>query len=471
LSNSADNQGGGYVTYGAVAELWRCKAKEVLIPGPAGTGKSRGVMEKVNFFLMKYQNSRGLFVRKTRASMSETILPDFEEDVAIGIATGGRQRDNRASYRYPNGSILVLGGMDKQTRIMSSKYDIIAVFEATELTEEDWENLLTRLRSLKGPYRQIIGDCNPQHPTHWLRRRCDRLANAESPMAEIPSTHKDNPKLWDQDKQEWTAFGREYIFGTLGNMTGHRRARLLEGKWAASEGLVYPEFDAAVHVIQAMPEGWESWRRIRSIDFGFVHPWVCQWWAIDGDGRMYLYREIYRAKRTTDEHAAEINALSKGETYDATVTDHDADVRAILDKAGIQSTLAEKAAVAGRDAVHARLRVQGDGRPRLFVLAGCTTEVDADLYEKKRPTSTLAEFDCYVYPPGKDGKSDKEEPIKDNDHGMDAMRYAAMWMDSANKGYGAWVGASTGETKPRGEISSPARDTMTRTELETRMFA
>ncbi len=441
------------------------------MPGPAGTGKSRGVMEKVNFYLMKYPNARGLFVRKTRASMSETILPDFEDDVAIGIVDGKRQRDNRASYRYPNGSILVLGGMDKQTRIMSSKYDIIAVFEATELTEEDWENLLTRLRSRKGPYRQIIGDCNPQHPSHWLRRRCDRLAASVSPMVEIPSTHKDNPTLWDHKKGEWTDFGREYIFGTLGNMSGHRRARLLEGRWAASEGLVYPEFNTSVHLLDRMPEGWESWRKIRSMDFGFVHPFVCQWWAIDGDGRMYLYRETYRANMTTDEHAARIKELSKGETYEATITDHDPDVRGILAKSGIQSVIAEKGHGAGRDAVHARLRVQGDGRPRLFVLAGCTHELDRDLYEKKRPTSTLAEFDSYIYPPGKDGKAEKEDPIKDNDHGMDAMRYAVMWLDSPNKGYGAWSGGSAKEPEPAAKVPTMDRDTLVRRDLEHRMFA
>jgi phage terminase large subunit len=423
------------------------------------------VLEKVHGFLMKHARSRGLIVRKTRASMTESVLVTFESHVVEGpeCTITNQQRRTRSSYDYANGSVLVVGGLDNPDRLMSTEYDIIAVFEATELTEDDWEKLTTRLRNGKAPYQQIIADCNPAAPTHWLKRRADR-----GQMTVFPSTHKDNPRLWDGT--DWTKEGLRYR-ATLDSLTGHRRARLLDGKWAASEGLVYPEFDASVHVIQAMPEGWESWRRIRSIDFGFVHPWVCQWWAIDGDGRMYLYREIYRAKRTTDEHAAEINALSKGESYDATVTDHDADVRAILDKAGIQSTLAEKAAVAGRDAVHARLRVQGDGRPRLFVLSGCTVEVDADLYEKKRPTSTLAEFDCYVYPPGKDGKSDKEEPIKDNDHGMDAMRYAAMWMDSANKGYGAWVGASTGTTPPRGEISSPARDTIQRTELESRMWA
>lgn len=453
-----------YNPHGAVREVWLSRAPEVLIPGGAGTGKTRGVLEKLHLYLLKHKGTRGLIVRKTRASMTESVLVTYESHVAkAGVNLGAMLRRTRSSYDYTNGSTLVVGGMDNADRIMSTEYDIIAVFEATELSEDDLEKLTTRLRNGKGPYHQLIADCNPAAPTHWIKRRADRGS-----MAVFNSTHKDNPRLWNGT--DWTPEGTRYL-ATLGSLTGHRRARLLDGKWAASEGLVYPEFDASVHVIQAMPDGWESWRRIRSIDFGFVHPWVCQWWAIDGDGRMYLYREIYRAKRTTDEHAAEINALSKGETYDATVTDHDADVRAILDKAGIQSVLAEKAAAAGRDAVHARLRVQGDGRPRLFVLAGCTVEVDAELYEKKRPTSTLAEFDCYVYPPGKDGKSDKEEPIKDNDHGMDAMRYAVMWMDSANKGYGAWVGASTGEAKPHAEMSPSTRDTMTRPELESRMWA
>jgi PBSX family phage terminase large subunit len=454
----------GYMPYGAVVSLWGSRASEVLIPGPAGTGKSRGVLEKVHLFLMNYAGARGLIVRKTRASMTESVLVTFESHVATaGCNLTNQQRRTRTAYDYVNGSSLVVGGMDNPDRLMSTEYDIIAVFEATELTEDDWEKLTTRLRNGKAPYQQIIADCNPAAPSHWLKRRADR-----GQMAVFASTHKDNPRLWDG--KGWTKEGVRYR-ATLDSLTGHRRARLLDGKWAASEGLVYPEFDAAVHVIQDMPAGWESWRRIRSMDFGFVHPFVCQWWAIDGDGRMYLYREVYRAKRTTDEHAAQINALSKGERYEATVTDHDPDVRGILAKAGIQSVLAEKGHGSGRDAVHARLRLQGDGKPRLYVLAGCTVEVDGDLYERKRPTSTLAEFDSYVYPPGRDGKAEKEEPVKECDDGMDAMRYAAMWLDSPNKGYGAWSGGSVQAPPATEEVSPINRDTINRRDLEHRMFA
>ena len=441
-----------YNTYGAVREVWSSHDPEVVIPGPAGTGKSMGVLAKVHLYMLKHAKSRGLIVRKTRASMTESALVTFETRVVqTGCDLTNQQRRTRSSYDYDNGSSLVVGGMDNPDRIMSTEYDIIAVLEATELTEDDWEKLTTRLRNGMGPYQQIIGDCNPAHPTHWLKRRIDRGA-----CVCFPSTHKDNPKLWDGSG--WTKEGKRYL-ATLDSLTGHRRARLLDGRWAASEGLVYPEFDAAVHVIQAMPAGWESWRRIRSMDFGYVHPFVCQWWAIDGDGRMYLYREIYRAKRTTDDHAAQINELSKGETYEATVTDHDPDVRGILAKAGIQTVLAEKNHIAGRDAVHARLRVQGDGRPRLYVLAGCTHEVDGDLYERKRPTSTLAEFDSYVYPPGRDGKAEKEEPVKECDDGMDAMRYAAMWMDSPSKTYGAWAGVTIPDAAPAKQTAPASKAT------------
>ena len=428
-----------YTTYGAAAALFSSHDAEVLIPGPAGTGKSRAVLEKVHLFLIKYAGARGLITRKTRVSMTESVLVTFESHVVrSNVCTiTNQQRRTRTSYDYTNGSTLVVGGLDNPDRIMSTEYDIIACFEATEATEDDWEKLMTRLRNGKAPYQQGIADCNPTTPTHWLKRRADR-----GQMTCLPSVHQDNPRLWDRKANDWTKEGRRYL-ATLGALTGHRRARLLDGKWAAAEGLVYSEFDASVHVVQSMPDGWQAWRKIRAIDFGYTHPFICQWWAIDGDGRMYLYRDLYMTGRTVADHAKQIIKLSEGETYDATITDHDAEDRATLRQAGIDSIAADKATTTGRDAVHARLCPAGDGRPRLYIYAGASVEVDAALYAAKRPTGTLAEFDCYVYPPGKDGKAAKEEPVKDNDHGMDAMRYAVMHMDSPNRTYGPYVSVHT----------------------------
>jgi hypothetical protein len=65
--------------------------------------------------------------------------------------------------------------------------------------------------------------------------------------------------------------------------------------------------------------------------------------------------------------------------------------------------------------------------------------MDQELYAAKKPTSTVQEFDAYVYPKGQDGKADKEEPVKVNDDGLDAARYAAMHLDGASAARGAFV--------------------------------
>lgn len=405
-----------YQPYGGALRLFYCRAPEVVLEGPAGTGKSIGLLEKVHLCLMKYPGARVLALRKTRKSMTESVLVSFEEKVLpegspVKGKDGGPSRAFRQSYIYPNKSELVIGGMDSADKIMSTEYDLIAVFEATELTEDDWERLTTRLRNGKMPYQQIIGDCNPAGPSHWLNQRC-LAGKAER----ILSRHTDNPSV------------TETYLDKLRALSGARRGRLYEGKWVAQEGLVYDEWGDA-NLIDRMPAGWQAWKKYRSIDFGFTNPFVCQWWAEDPDGRLYLYREIYRTKRLVQDHAGDIKRLSQGETYVRTAADHDAEDRATLDRHGVHTTPARKAITPGIQAVQARIRPAGDGRPRLYVLKGALVEADPELIEAKRPYSTEQEFGDYVWPKGADGKPNKELPVDDNNHGMDAMRYMVAALD------------------------------------------
>jgi hypothetical protein len=84
----------------------------------------------------------------------------------------------------------------------------------------------------------------------------------------------------------------------------------------------------------------------------------------------------------------------------------------------------------GTQAVSARLQKQADGKPRLFILRGALVEADGALEVAKRPVCLADEFPSYTWPRGVDGKPDKEQPVKDNDHGMDALRYAVMHQDA-----------------------------------------
>ena len=92
--------------HGAALEVLYAKGPEVLLSGPAGTGKSRAILEKLHACAEKYPGMRALIVRKTRESLSETGLFTFETKVVPeghAILTG-ILRNNRQHYHYPNGS-------------------------------------------------------------------------------------------------------------------------------------------------------------------------------------------------------------------------------------------------------------------------------------------------------------------------------------------------------------------------------
>lgn len=452
-----------YEPRGAARHLFENRGREILLSGPAGTGKSRACLEKLHMQALKWPGMRGLILRKTQKSLGSTALVTFREQVAAeAIAQGivrwyGGSQQEAAAYRYANGSRIVVGGMDQATKIMSSEYDIAYVQEAIELTVDDWEAITTRLRNGKMPYQQLVADTNPSQPKHWLKARCD-----EGKTQLLESRHADNPR-YVLDDGTHTEEGAAYM-ATLDNLTGVRKLRLKDGLWVAAEGIIYEGFDPAVHVVDRRPVP-ETWARLWSVDFGFTNPFVWQDWAIDPDGRLILVREVYRTKTLVEDHAEAILQLvtkpvpgverhPKETTLDAlnggrrrwaqprpqaVVCDHDAEDRATLERhLGLGTTAARKNVSAGIQAVATRLKPAGDGRPRLMLMRDTVARRDADLVEAKKPASTEEEIAGYVWAV-KPGGDLKEEPLKADDHGMDTMRYAVAHLDLGVKLNVRWL--------------------------------
>jgi phage terminase large subunit len=133
--------------------------------------------------------------------------------------------------------------------------------------------------------------------------------------------------------------------------------------------------------------------------------------------------------RLVEDFARQINQLSQGERIAATIADHDAEDRATLERYGIPTIAAMKAVSLGIQAVQTRLRKAGDGKPRLFIMTGALVEADPILLNDKKPVCTEQEVESYIWIPTKDGKLNKEAPLKENDHGMDPMRYLVAYVD------------------------------------------
>lgn len=428
-----------YEPWGAARAAFAYRGPELLLSGPAGTGKSRALIEKLHMMCLLNPKMRGLMVRKVRDTLSNTGLVTYREHVAKesiergDVSFYGGSASEPAQYRYPNGATINIGGMDKPTKIMSSEYDMIYVQEAIELTPTDWENLTTRLRNGKVSFQQLMADTNPDAPTHWLKARVDRGATFM-----LDTRHEDNPILCHADGS-YTTRGAAYMTA-LDNLTGVRKERLRYGRWAAAEGLIYEDFDRATH-LRKIGEIPQSWTRYWSVDFGYTNPFVLQCWAVDPDGRLHLYRELYRSGRLVEDHARHILGIvaPDGNWREprprAVICDHDAEDRATLERhLGMSTIPATKTVTDGIQAVQARLRKAGDGRPRITLDPTCTVEVDPELEGRQYPTSTIAEIPAYVWERAKEGsaaaeKAPKEEPRKLHDHGVDAMRYCVAHLD------------------------------------------
>ena len=443
-----------------------CRDGEVLLAGPAGTGKSFAALWKVHLMCLMNPGMRALVARKTLKSLTSTGLVTYQTWVAKHALArkdvvwfGGSMREP-AQFKYSNGSVIVVGGLDDPDKVMSTEYDLAYIQEATDVTLEDWEKVSSRLRNGVVSFQQLLADCNPQQPKHWLKQRCD----AGKTMM-LYSQHEDNPRLFDDDGVI-TEFGQDYI-ARLDALTGVRYLRLRKGKWAAAEGLIYEDWNPAVHLVdrRAVAPEWRpdhlplKWRRIWAIDFGYTNPFVWQQWAIDGDGRMYLEHEIYQTKTLVEDHAqAIIDVVSGRKTSEgagrtrewwypkpsAVICDHDAEDRATLDRklrehGVIGSIPAHKSVSDGIQAMQARLRLAGDGRPRMLLVRDALVARDASLVERGLPVCTEDEIEGYVWEPQKDGRPDKDAPLKLNDHGCDAARYAVAYEDLKGKARIRWL--------------------------------
>jgi PBSX family phage terminase large subunit len=424
---------------GAVRTLFRERPPSVVLSGPAGTGKSVGALMYVHLQMLSNGAARAVMLRKTHASLTASTLVSFRQKVAKeAIAAGivrfyGGSAQEPPAFRYRNGATITVGGMDRSTRVLSTEFDIALIDEATEMTEEDLDTIDGRLRNGALPVQQMIMCTNPGAPTHHLKARCD---DGRSRM--LYSRHVDNPRMY-QDGQ-WTDYGRTYL-GRLDNLRGVRRKRFMDGLWVAAEDVVFDEWDPAVHVVDRFVPP-EAWPRYWAIDWGFNNPSTVQFWAIDPDGTMWLYREIYHTQWTADRLARE---CLKHVTRDgsrtgvwtepkpkAIIADHDSGDRALFSRElGLPTRAADKRVKLGLQVAKNRLKIGANGKPRMYVMAGSLVSRDRDLADQKLPTCLIDEMTSYEWDrrPGHE-----DEPVKRYDHACDPFRYLSMRLDPPSGG-------------------------------------
>lgn len=230
----------------------RDKSKILLLTGSAGGGKSRCAGEKMVAYCVKYPGAMALMVRKTRESMTNsTVL--FVERTVLQDARGVRHFPSKNRFEFVNGSILAYGGMadEKQREQIRSigqdgSLDIVWMEEANKFFEEDYQEVVTRLRGKAADWRQVILTTNPDAPNHWIHKRL--MLGKEATV--FYSGALDNP------------YNPADYLETLGLLVGVQAQRLRLGQWVQAEGAVYPTFGPE-NIVLEEPD-WE-----RPVELGF----------------------------------------------------------------------------------------------------------------------------------------------------------------------------------------------------------
>ena len=401
------------IMVGSNRQIMETEATEVIASGSAGTGKSVSWLRKLHVTAVMYPGSRQAIIRKTRVSLTESALVTYEQKV-LGLnhpmLHTGATRAHRHNYTYPNGSEIIIAGLDTPSRVLSTEFDRIYVQEAIELNEEDWETLLSRLRNGKTPYHQLGGDTNPDAPAHWLNQRSLR---GQTPM--IFCKHEDNPRLyWDG---QWTQEGIEYL-SKLDALTGVRKERLRYGRWVQAEGVVYDNFSVESNVSEDAEYN-PDWRLVWGVDDGYAqgagvgtesyHPRVILLANITPQGGVNVFYEYLATGELSDMSVANVLALPYKHPDLAYIDSSAAELKARIWGAGISATGATHPVSEGIKNLR-RLICDGNGVRLLKVHPRCK--------------NLIREFQSYRYNVNSQAVAGEPKPIKQDDHALDALRYA-----------------------------------------------
>tara|TARA_R100001594_G_scaffold150671_1_gene213381 strand:+ start:6230 stop:7540 length:1311 start_codon:yes stop_codon:yes gene_type:complete len=385
----------------------RSSAREVLYSGAFGAGKTRAVCLRAAMRASIYGAREGL-CRKTFTSLKRSTLKTLLEPDGLlpPVLPEGtyEYRKMDSEIRILGGGSIMIFGLDDATRIASMNLSGCAVDEAVELQERDWTMLRGRIRlKLPNLSNQIYGACNPSTPQHFLAKRFGLAGGHKcaSNCEAITTTSRDNWFLPEDYVQD------------LETMTGVARKRYVEGLWVGSDGLVYDQWDEEKFVAKTLPNDFD--RLIVGMDMGYNNPAVLLLLGIK-DQRMYVIKEWYERQKLEQEV---INvALSWKEEHpdiDCFIVDPSAaGLRASMRNVGLDAIPANNAVFTGIQSVATRLSFGNDKKAKLLVSRNCE--------------NLIREFGSYEWMGNRDGTM-KDQPKKEHDHALDALRYAIVHID------------------------------------------
>lgn len=282
-------------TYGAIVEdIWWCTGKHPYIetPPPPVRGRVVGVSFK--------------------EGVEQILLPLFKRLTPPSELKGGSWESAYSArlnmLTFANGSTIEFMSYDQDIEKFAGTSRHFIHFDE-EPPKGVFDECLMRIADTEGRYWISM---TPVEGITWLFDKIyepitlsDDLEIIEPPgpnHGQVVRSQAHEVTIIEVDQEEnphLSALGRERSMRTLDDEDKEARK---SGKFVEMSGLVYKAFNPKVHVIpQFLPP--KEWDWYCSFDHGWNNPTAILWHAVDPEGTVYTFSEIYESGKTVEEHS------------------------------------------------------------------------------------------------------------------------------------------------------------------------
>ena len=376
-------------------QLGNCDA--IICDGAVRSGKT--VCMVVGFFLWSMANFEGkvfALCGKTIASLRRNVVIHLQQWLGGVLDVTEHRSDNRLEVRAPDGrknTYFLFGGQDESSYMLIQGITLAGALldEAVLMPRSFVEQTCARC-SENGA--KLWFNCNPSTPEHWFYKEWLQKCREKNAL-HLHFTMADNPALPIQVRQRYE---RMY--------TGHFYRRYVLGQWCGAEGLVY-DFDPERHVTRDIPQ---TGRYYISVDYGTQNPFSAGLWCVTPERavriREYYYNGREQGRMLTDqEYYQALEQLAGDLPVEQVVVDPSAaSFIALVRKMGrFRIRRANNGVLPGIQMVAQLLR-------------SGVLQIGADC------KAAIREFSLYSW----ESEGSQDQPVKENDHAMDDIRYFCM---------------------------------------------
>ena len=402
--------------------------------GGRGSGKTAAGAVKLLRYLQKHPGARALVTAPVYEQLAQGAIPQIERWAPPGVVL----KSTRSPYyrmQIKGGSVIEFRSAQEPDNLRAGNYAYFWGDEAAGFSEYAFQVANATVRQPGFPPVRVFTS-TPQWQ-NWLYRM---FVLTKDPKYKLFSGIATAVNLGNLPDSFIDDLSRQY--GGLDNPFAQQE---LLGLFVAQTGQVYSLFNRKHHL--RVPSRSTQWRlTLAGVDWGGRAPFALVVVGIDQDYRLWVIDEFYRAGITINEFARACKLMAQKYPINRFCCDGTAPAAAaVLQKENLRTWLPTRR---GHDWLK-------QGVMRISGLFEKREDDSYSIYVHPKCESFIREIEGYHWPDKKEGQADPKDPVKENDHALDAFRYVTEYIAEMRLGQESTLGRSTPFTVRMGKKEPP----------------